>query len=98
MIDEYDLPDKSLIDDMKAGFPLSGWLPKSDAFPSQVRRPEFSVETLRHLADGLNKATISKMALRQDPELEEATWQETLAELQHGWIWEAGGRRRLKGI
>ena len=89
MILEYDLPDKALIDDMLAGFPLSGWLPKSGAFPSHVRRPEFSVETLRHLAEGLNKATLRKMALRQDSELEEATWRETLAELQHGWIWEA---------
>ena len=89
MIVEYDLPDKGLIDDMMVGFPLSGWLPKSEAFPSHVRRPEFSVETLKYLADGLNKVTVNKMALRQDPELEEATWQETLAELQHGWIWEA---------
>ncbi|CAE7582536.1 unnamed protein product, partial [Symbiodinium necroappetens] len=89
MIEEYDLPDKGLIDDMMAGFPLCGWLPKSSAFPSQVRRPEFSVDTLKHLADGLNKATREKMAQRQSPELEQATWNETLAELQSEWIWQA---------
>ncbi|CAE7319659.1 unnamed protein product, partial [Symbiodinium microadriaticum] len=92
MIDEYDLPDKGLIDDMMAGFPLCGWLPKSSAFPAQVRRPEFSVDTLKHLADGLNKATREKMAQRQSPELEQATWNETLAELQSEWIWQAPDR------
>ncbi|CAE7424754.1 unnamed protein product, partial [Symbiodinium necroappetens] len=89
MIEEYDLPDKGLIDDMMAGFPLCGWLPKSDACPAQVRRPEFSGDTLKHLADGLNKTTREKMAQRQSPELEKATWDETLAELQSEWIWQA---------
>ncbi|CAE7557874.1 unnamed protein product, partial [Symbiodinium necroappetens] len=55
----------------------------------EVRRPEFSVDTLKHLADGLNKATREKMAQRQSPELEQATWNETLAELQSEWIWQA---------
>ena len=89
MIEEYDLPDKNLVEDMKSGFPLSGWLPKSGAFPARVRQPEFSVDTLKHLANGLNEATRKKMELRQSPELELATWSETLAELQSGWIWEA---------
>ena len=89
MIDEYGLPDTGLIEDMKKGFPLSGWLPESHAFPKQVRRPEFSLDTLKLLSGGLNKATRDKMSLKQDPDLEAATWEETLAELQSGWIWQA---------
>ncbi|CAE7781121.1 kptA, partial [Symbiodinium sp. CCMP2592] len=85
----YGLPDTSLIEDMQKGFSLSGWLPASQAFPTQIKRPEFSLETLKLLSGSLNKAVLEKMAVRQEPLLEHATWQATLDELQSGWIWEA---------
>ncbi|CAE7914447.1 unnamed protein product, partial [Symbiodinium necroappetens] len=89
MIAEYGLPDTTLVDDMMAGFPLSGWLPQSHAFPKHIKRPEFSLDTLRLLSEGLNKQTLDQMSMKQDAELEAATWEETEAELQHGWIFEA---------
>ncbi|CAE7258543.1 dnajb6-b [Symbiodinium sp. CCMP2592] len=38
------------------------------------------------LSQGLNQSTIAKMRVRQDEDLEKATWQETEKELQKGWI------------
>ena len=40
------------------------------------------------LAKGLNRATLQSFSRRQDPELERGTWNETMAEVDHGWIWE----------
>ena len=33
MLNHFGYPDKKLVDDIVAGFPLSGWLPKSHVFP-----------------------------------------------------------------
>ena len=87
MIQEYDLPDKNLISDMQEGFKLSGWLPTSGAFPLQSRRPEYSLETLKLLAAGLNRVTLEKAEKRQEDALESLTWEETLAEEDSSWIW-----------
>ena len=89
IIRECKLPDQCLIDDLLGGFKLSGWLPESKSFPGKVRCPEFSVDTLKALAPGLNKATLGKMMMRQHKEVEQATWDETVEEAKQGWIWEA---------
>ncbi|CAE6923228.1 dnajb6-b [Symbiodinium sp. CCMP2592] len=79
-------PDDQLITHMCDGFKLSGWLSQGGLFPPKVRPPSFSVSTLSCLAKGLNQSTIAKMRVRQDEDLEKATWQETEKELQKGWI------------
>ena len=40
------------------------------------------------LARGLNKAALKSMERRQDGDLEEGTWNETMSELDRGWIFE----------
>ena len=80
MIDHYKLPDTGLVDDMIRGFSLSGWMPSSGSFPPSAKRPEFSVESLKILADGFNAATLKKALVRQEDHLERATWEETLSE------------------
>ena len=81
-------PDVELINEMAAGFRLTGWLTKSGMFPSGAKRPSFGKETMLKLAKGLNRATIQSLGKRQDPDLELSTWTETLGELEKGWIWE----------
>ena len=87
MIQAYGLPDSDLIEDMMRGFNLSGWMPASGSFPPASKRPEFSVESLKVLADGFNANTLRKAQVRQDVDLERATWEETLAEEEQGWVW-----------
>ena len=81
-------PDSSLIKEMAEGFRLTGWMTKSNMFPKGAKRPAFGKETMLKLAKGLNRATLQSLSRRQDPELEQGTWNETLAEVEHGWIWE----------
>ncbi|CAE6970985.1 unnamed protein product [Symbiodinium sp. CCMP2592] len=52
-------------------------------------RMHFTQRFLLTSVSSLNKAVLEKMAVRQEPLLEHATWQATLDELQSGWIWEA---------
>ena len=79
-------PDDKLITHMCEGFRLTGWLSQGGLFSPKVRPPSFSVETLRCMSQGLNKATLQKMHTCQDEDLELATWQETEKELEKGWI------------
>ena len=89
ILQSIDYPDKDLVKDMSSGFPLSGWMPKSNVFPTVVRRPSFNIETLRRLALGLNRATLKSLQSRQEEELERGAWEETMKEIQQGWLWEA---------
>ena len=61
---------------------------KSNMFPKGAKRPAFGKETMLKLAKRLNRATLQSLSRRQDPELEQGTWNETMAEVEHGWIWE----------
>ena len=44
-----------------------------------------SVETLRRLALGLNRATLKSLKQRQEAELENGAWEETQKEISQGW-------------
>ncbi|CAE7441415.1 unnamed protein product [Symbiodinium sp. CCMP2592] len=87
MVERYNLPDTNLVSDMLKGFSLSGWMPSSGSFPPSAKRPELSVESLKILSSGFNAATLQKTQVRQDDDLEKATWEETLSEEANGWIW-----------
>ena len=80
--------DEHLIGDIAHGFGLTGWLRKSGSFAVGVKRPAFSRETLIKLSNGLNRATLKSLDRRQDRNLEEGTWSETVSEVEKGWIWE----------
>ena len=87
MLAEAGCADEHLVEDIVQAFPLSGWMRCSGSFLPQVRRPDMDIQTLRLLLKGLNKATLSKMQHRHDPDLERATWLETEKEIQNGWVW-----------
>ena len=87
MMSEAGCPDTQLPNDIKEGFRLSGWMPVSGNTAPSVKRPARSVSSLLQLIKGLNKATLSKMASRQDSTLESAAWAETQSEIDAGWVW-----------
>ena len=86
MLKDLDYPDDKLIDDIAAGFRLSGYMTRSNVFRARSKRPTMSVETLRKLGRTFNANRIESFSRRQEQELEEATWKETEAELAKGWI------------
>ena len=48
-------PDTQLVEDIAKGFPLTGWLDKSNVFPVKTQRPQYDVETLKMLGRGLKQ-------------------------------------------
>ena len=88
MLEDLNFPDKNLIQDIVAGFKLSGWMPESGLFAKQVKSPTLTVEALKASADSFNTKVGRQMRLRQEEALEMETWKETESELEQGWIWE----------
>eukprot|EP00435_Cladocopium_sp_Y103_P065100 s379_g27.t1 len=88
MLEDLHYPDVELIRDIAAGLSLSGWMPKSNVFMEQVRQPVITVEALLEGLAGFNEKVSQQMRHRQEEELEKETWNETLEELDKGWVWE----------
>ena len=86
MLDELGYPDTTLVDDIAAGFRLSGYMTKSGVFRPKSKRPSMSLSTLKKLSRAFNQKVMESMLKRQDDELEEATWRETENEVSKGWI------------
>eukprot|EP00435_Cladocopium_sp_Y103_P013750 s3633_g3.t1 len=88
MLTDLDFPDKDLVKDIAKGFKLSGWMPDSQLFPRQVKAPKITVDALRATTASFNEKVHRQLQMRQDPLLEGNTWEETVHELEEGWIWE----------
>ena len=84
---DFGYPDETLIDDIASGFKLSDWMPKSNVFKTRTKRPSMSMDTLKGLAKALNATTYRSMTVRQEPDIEEAAWNETEQEVSKGWVW-----------
>ena len=87
MLEAYDYPDKTLVDDITNGFPLSGWLPKSHVLPVGLKRPSQSVESALKVAKGINGGICKQVSSNNDPDLDEEVWEQTLDELSNRWTW-----------
>ena len=86
ILQSLDYPDKSLLKHIAEGFPISGWLPESNVFPKETRRPEYDVETVKKMAAGLNKAILQQTLNQDRDETVAETWRSTLEELEKGWV------------
>ena len=87
MLEFFGYPDKTLVDDIIAGFPLSGWLPKSHVFPVGMKRPAQTIESALKVAKGINKNICKQVENNPDPDLAEEVWVQTLDELSNRWTW-----------
>ena len=74
MLLALDYPDQTLVDAISRGFQLSGWLPKSNVFPTTLKRPSRSMDAVQGMAKGLNKNIVKQVAAAQDEELATEVW------------------------
>ena len=81
-----DHVDTSITDDILAGFDLTGNLTPTGVFPSRLRPPSMSVETMVRMAQGLNKSMIKKASAVDDPLIAEEVWRQTQTEVEKGWL------------
>lgn len=86
MLSDLRYPDDKLVSDIAAGFRLSGYMTRSNVFRAKSKRPPMSMETLKKLGKSFNSKNFASLSKRQETELQEATWKETQAELEKGWI------------
>ena len=86
MLNSLNYPDKTLVEDLKRGFQLTGWIPRSEVFPQAMKRPERSVEAALKLARGVNKSIIKQVEASKDDELSSEVWEATKGEIQKGWV------------
>ena len=86
MLSDLKYPDEKLVEDIAAGFRLSGYMTKSHVFRSKSKRPAMSVSTLKKMSRAFNDSSVASLSKRQDDELEAATWSETESEITKGWV------------
>ena len=88
MLDYLQYPDRHLVRDISQGFRLTGWQDKTGVFPKCVKRPNFSIGTLRQMAKGLNRSICEQLGGENDgDETVQQTWEKTLEEVSLGYIW-----------
>ena len=87
MLLDLGYPDKDLVDTICDGFPLTGWMPKSQVFPAHMKRPTQSSDSARKLAKGVNKSIIKQVSEQSDPALATEVWRQSLEEVEKNWVW-----------
>ena len=86
ILESLEYPDRELIRHVAEGFQISGWLPESNVFPKETRRPEYDLETVKKMAVGLNKAIMQQTLNQSRDDTVDATWNATVAELERGRV------------
>ena len=83
---EDSFPDQYLIEDMGAGFALTGWVRDSHHFFHCIKPLRSTVAMQLALAPARKKVLAKSLSMKQDRKISEATWIETLTEVEKGWI------------
>ena len=85
LLTSIDYPDKGLVQDMKRGFRLTGWLPDTQTGPSKVVPPSLHRDDVWEDRCAHNRAIWNLCGPSGDAELDLELWEQTLAECQAGW-------------
>ncbi|CAE7262843.1 URC1, partial [Symbiodinium sp. KB8] len=85
LLQGLNFPDKSLPQDMRQGFKLTGWLPDTHTRPSKVVPPAMHRDEVWSQRQQNNSAIWSQCKSSGDEALDSALWQQTLEECEAGW-------------
>ena len=87
MMDDAGIVDEQLLDELKGGFRLTGQLAASGQFRPRFKPAEMSVEELKRSAKWAKHAIVgSCKRVGENAEVAKAVWEETLTQLESGWI------------
>ena len=86
LLDRYDYPDKRTGQELRQGFPLSGWLQPSGKGPTAVLPPPLSVDQLLTNAKSITQESLRKVRAAPQDEIKEAIWKATQDEVSNGWL------------
>ena len=85
MLKGIDYPDTGLVQDMLQGFRLTGWLPDTQTRPSKVVPPSLHRDEVWDARLQHNQALWDLCSPSGDADLDQALWEQTLAECEAGW-------------
>ena len=80
-----EFPDATLVDDMQAGFRITGWLPDTNTRPTKVVVPTLNCSDLWSIRTDNNSRMWSMCTSSGDESTDWALWQQTLKECESGW-------------
>ena len=78
--------DVAVVDEVIAGFKLTGWAPRTGVFDPDVRRPQLTLDQLKKMTPGLNASILRAVDESPVDQTTEQVWQETWQEVDKGWI------------
>ncbi|CAE7232725.1 unnamed protein product [Symbiodinium sp. CCMP2592] len=88
LLQEYDYPDVKVVDHMREGFRLSGWVFRTGVYPVEARPPATTMKRQLASARPRNLATLAKLRSQPLDDVTQRAWEETQAEVDRGWIFE----------
>ena len=83
---ELKYSDVAVVDDICAGFPLTGWAKKTNVFNACVRKPDHNLEQLKKKSRGLNAAVVGSLSKGDWTDVDSKVWADTQDELDRGWL------------
>ena len=87
MAQEAGVGDETLFDELKSGFGLTGRMPPSNQFPAKLKPATISVSQLKESSVWARKAIhASCRRVGNDPEIAAAVYEETMKQLEDGWV------------
>jgi len=86
LLEDMDYPDSKVATEMQQGFPLSGWLPASNVFPTRLRPPEIHVELLFRMAKVFSARSIAATKSSGCADADRRLWEATMEEVADGFL------------
>ena len=86
MLERRGFEDKYLRQDVSEGFKLTGWLRENRMLPQEDSEAHHAHGSSYSLAISVNRRIVEQMAETSFSETDATAWDETLAELERGWI------------
>ena len=87
MLRDISYPDTHLVEDICAGFRVTGWLRDSGCFEKLPKQPSLTVTGLLGMSRGLNRSVLARASASEEDEMVRAAWDETQLEVEREWIW-----------
>ena len=78
--------DAKIVDDIVAGFSLTGWAHETGGFDKHVRAASMTVQQLEGIALGLNSAVVGALMKGPWTPLDADALEETVSEVDKGWL------------
>ena len=86
LLERHGYPDARVADEIREGFPLTGWLAPSGIWETQVVPPTLPDTALRDTAPLISADSVRKVTKQPDAEIRQALWEATTAEAAQGWL------------